>query len=454
MTRLFALHSAYGLATAAAAIDAGLLDAGSGAGARAPERVLVPFTSSRVPETVVGIDTDPALHSLRGRFHRVEPLADVLGPLHPSAWEPADADLPVLGRLLARAWRLDPREIELFVQSPQVAPARTLLSVFPEARVTIVGDGLMTYAPMRVRLPHAVTARIERVVYADVVPGVRPLVASPHAVVVPVPPEPFATALQETGESSQGSTAAGPATVLVLGQYLAALGLMTATEEVALQQRLVDRAAEEHPERIVFKPHPAAPPQLAHAVRAHAESRGLAFVEDRGRLAAELLAERLDARAVVATFSTALPTVRTLFGRRIGAAGATELLRTLTPVENSNRIPLTIVDALTRTLSPYADPDRLQLLVDAVGYTMQPEIAGHLRARAEELLDGFDHEERRRYFAPERLTALALPGGSAPRGVHRLLAPRGGVGRIEEWRLSAVGARRRAGRAWREIRGR
>lgn len=453
MTRLFALHSAYGLATAAAAIDGGLLDAGSGAGAHAPERVLAPFTSSRVPETVVGIDTDPALHSLRGRFHRVEPLADVLGPLHPSAWEPSDADLPVLGRLLARAWRLDPREIELFVQSPQVAPARTLLSLFPEARVTIVGDGLMTFAPMRIRLPHAVTARIERVVYADVVPGVRPLVASPHAAAVPVPPESFAAALQETGES-EGSTAAGPATVLVLGQYLAALGLMTAADEVALQKRLVDRAAEELPERIVFKPHPAAPPQLAHAVRAHAESRGLAFVEDRGRLPAELLAERLDARAVVATFSTALPTVRTVFGRRIGAAGATELLRTLTPVENSNRIPLTIVDALTRTPSPYADPDRLQLLVDAVGYTMQPEIAGHLRARAEELLDGLDREERRRYFASERLTALALPGGSAPRGVHRLLALRGGVGRIEEWRLTAVGARRRVGRAWREIRGR
>lgn len=454
MSRLFALHSAYGLATAAAAIDAGLLDEGADGDGRMAERVLVPFTSSRVPETVVGIAEDPALGSLRGRFDRVEALADVLGPLHPSAWEPTDADLPVVGRLLARAWRFDPREVELFVQSPQVAPARTLLSMFPEARVTIVGDGLMTYAPMRVRLPHAVSARIERVVYADVVPGVRPLAGSPHAVPVPVPPESFAAALRETGESSEGPAAAGPATVLVLGQYLAALGLLTTAEEIALQQRLVDRAVEEHAERIVFKPHPAAPPQLAHAVRAHAESRGLGFVEERGRLPAELLAERLDARAVVATFSTALPTVRTLFGRTIGAAGTTELLRTLAPVENSNRIPLTIVDALTRTPSPYADADRLQLLVDAVGYMMQPEIAGHLRVRAEELLDGLDEEERRRYFAPDRLAALALPGGSALRGARGLLRPRGGVGRIEEWRLTAVGARRRAGRAWREIRGR
>lgn len=451
MTRLFALHSAYGLATAAAAIDAGLLDASSEGNGREAERVLVPFTSSRIPETVVGVDGDPALRSLRRRFHRVEPLSDVLGPLHPSAWEPTETDLPVWGRLLARAWHLDPRDLELFVQSPQVPPARTLLSMFPEARVTIVGDGLMTYAPMRVRLPHAVTARIERVVYADVVPGVRPLVAAPHAVAVPVPPESFAAALQETGPPVAESVA-GPATVLVLGQYLSALGLMTAAEEIALQQRLVDRAAAERPERIVFKPHPAAPPQLTHAVRAHAERRGVSFVEDRGRLPAELLAERLDARAVVATFSTALPTVRTVFGRSIGAAGTADLLRTLTPVENSNRIPLTIVDALTR--APAVDPARMQLLVDAVGYTMQPERAGHLRGRAEQLLEGLDDEERRRYFPPDRLTALALPGAPAPRGVRRLLAPRGGVGRLEEWRLTAVGARRRAARAWREIRGR
>ncbi|WP_101848397.1 polysialyltransferase family glycosyltransferase [Zhihengliuella sp. ISTPL4] len=453
MTRLFALHSAYGLATAAAAIDAGLLETGTDRDGRTVERVLVPFTSSRVPETVVGIDADPALHSLRARFDRVEPLADVLGPLHPSAWQPTETDLPVMGRLLTRAWNLDPRELELFVQSPQVAPARTLLSLFPEARVTIVGDGLMTYAPMRVRLPHAVSARIERVVYADVVPGVRPLVAAPYAAPAPVPPDWFAAALRETGGAETG-VAAGPATVLVLGQYLSALGLMTPAEELALQQRLIDRAGAERPERIVFKPHPAAPPQLVGAVRAHAERRGLSFVEDRSRLPAELLAERLDARAVVATFSTALPTVHTLFGRRIGAAGTVDLLRTLAPVENSNRVPLVIVDALTRPHAPYADPDRLQLLLDAVGYTMQPEIAGHLRPRAEELLQDLDDEERCRYFSAERLGALGLSGGRGPTGVRGLLTPRGGVGRIEEWRLTAVGARRRVGRAWREIRGR
>lgn len=450
MTQLFALHSAYGLATAAAAIDAGLLDNGARG-----DRLLVPFVSARVPETTVGIAADPALRALRARFDWIEELEAILGPLHPSSWEPADADLPILERLLTRAWDLDPGDLELFVQSPQVAPARTLMSLFPRARITIIGDGLMTYSPMRVSLPHTVAARIGRVVHADVVPGVRPLVGSPRAEIIPVPPERFAAALRETdvGETDALFDEELP-TVLVLGQYLSALGLMSPAEEIALQQEMIDRAARWSPRRIVFKPHPSAPPLHTDAVRARAAAQGIAFVEYRGALAAELLAERLDAVAVVAGFSTALPTAHALFGRAIGAAGTETVLRVLTPYENSNRIPATIVDALTRDGSPYEDPDRLQLLVDAVGYAMQPEIAGHLRARAEELLTGLDPVECDRYFTPERLAALRLPGGPAESAVQRMLRPAGGVGRVEEWRLTALGARRRAGRAWRAIRGR
>ncbi|WP_350351427.1 polysialyltransferase family glycosyltransferase [Microbacterium sp. A8/3-1] len=450
MTQLFALHSAYGLATAAAAIDAGLLDTGARG-----DRLLVPFVSARVPETTVGIAADPALRALRARFDWIEELEAILGPLHPSSWEPADADLPILERLLTRAWDLDPGDLELFVQSPQVAPARTLMSLFPRARITIIGDGLMTYSPMRVSLPHTVAARIGRVVHADVVPGVRPLVGSPHAEIIPVPPEHFAAALRETdvGETDALFDEELP-TVLVLGQYLSALGLMSSAEEIALQEEMIDRAARWSPRRIVFKPHPSAPPLHTDAVRARAAAQGIAFVEYRGALAAEPLAERLDAVAVVAGFSTALPTAHALFGRAIGAAGTETVLRMLTPYENSNRIPATIVDALTRDRSPYEDPDRLQLLVDAVGYAMQPEIAGHLRARAEQLLTGLDPVERDRYFTPERLSALRLPGAPAESAVQRMLRPAGGVGRVEEWRLTALGARRRAGRVWRAIRGR
>lgn len=452
MTRLFALHSAYGLATAVAAIDEGLVEGA--------DLVLVPFVSSTIPETVVGIGADPALRSLRARFDRVEDLGALLGPLHPSGWGPDPADHPLLERLLTRAWGIDPDDLELLVQSPQVAPARTLMSIFPRARLTIVGDGLMTYSPMRVALGHTVSARIGRVLHADVVPGVRPLVGGRDADVQPVSVAAFRRVLLETDPGGAVTDAAGARlddgtpTALVLGQYLSALGMMTPREEVGLQRDLIDRTAEWSPARIVFKPHPAAPPQLTHAVRERALSQGREFVEYRGPLAAELLARRLDAVGVVAGFSTALPTVRALLDVPIGASGTASMLARLTPVENSNRVPMTIVDALTRPASPFADADRMQLLVDAVGYTMQPEIAGHLRPRAERLLAGLDPVERDRYFAPARLSTLRLPGAPAEGPLRRAVRSAGGAGRIEEWRLTASGARRRAGRVWREIRGR
>ncbi len=447
MTQVFALHSAYGLATAVAAIDAGLLGD--------DERVLVPFHSARVPETSRSIAVDPALRSLRARFGRVEDLDALLGPLHPSSWEPADADLPLLERLLTRSWGLGDGDLDLFVQSPQVAPARTLMTLFPNARITVVGDGLMTYSPMRVRLPHTVSARIVRVVHADVVPGVRPLVGSPLAATVPVPVEAFRAALEETdaGEPLPGLDDGAP-TVLVLGQYLSALGLMTAEEELALQAALVERAMEWEPQRIAFKPHPSAPPAHTDALRARAAARGVAFVEHRGGPAAELLAHRIGARAVVACFSTALPTVHALYGIPIGSAGADTVLHRLTPYENSNRIPATIVDALTRTDAPRTDAVRLQQLVDAVGYAMQPIVAGHLRERAVEVLDGLDAADRERWFAPRRLADLGLPGAPEEGMLQTLLRPAGGIGRIEELKLTALGARRRAGRAWKAIRGR
>ncbi|UYO97118.1 alpha-2,8-polysialyltransferase family protein [Microbacterium sp. M28] len=443
------LHSAYGLATAAAAIDAQLFDDDH-------ENVLVPVNTARVPETSTGIDAQPGLASLRGRFSRSESLDELLSPRHPSSWKPDAVDLPVLRRLLTSAWRLDD-DLELCVQSPQVAPAKTLLALFPDARITIIGDGLMTYSPIRVDLGRTVVERVGRVVYADVVPGVAPLVFTEvGAERVPVPAVVFRDALAETvvADPALDELADGTRTVLVLGQYLAALDLVEPAEEIAMQQEMIDRAVASDPARIVFKPHPSAPPAVTSALRQRARRHGVTFAEYRGPTPAELVAERLDAAVVVAGFSTALPTVRTLYDRSIASAGLDTVLARLSPYENSNRVPATIVDALTRDDSGYRDPARLQLLVDAVGYAMQPRIAAHLRPRAERLLTELDAAERDRYFVAERLIDLDLPGAPREKLLRRALRSQGGVGRIEEARLTVAGARRRAARAWKAVTGR
>jgi hypothetical protein len=449
MTRLFVLHSAFGLATAAAAIDSGLFGGDA-------ERVLLAVNSARVPETSTAIDAAPELASLRSRFDRVLSLDDLLSPRHPSSWRPDEPELPMLRRLLTQVWGLD-GDLELCVQSPQVAPARTLLSIFPDARITVIGDGLMTYSPIRVDLGRMVVERIGRVVYPDIVAGIRPLVfAEVGARRMPIPVGRFRDALEETaGEDGQlVALADGSRTVLVLGQYLSALGLVSPAEEIVMQQEMIERAANWEPERIVFKLHPSAPPAVTDALREHARRIGLAFAEYRGPFAAEIVAERVDAVAVVAGFSTALPTVNALYGRPIASAGVPTVLARLTPYQNSNRIPATIVDAITRADSRYPDAEALHLLVDAVGYAMQPAISEHLRSRAEQFLAEASPGERARYFTPQRLAELRLPGAPAESMLARALRERGGVGRVEEFRLTIAGARRRAARVWKVARGR
>lgn len=452
MTRtiqLFALHSTYGLMTAAAAIDAGLLG-------EAHERILIPMNTAKVPETAHDLEEVPRLTPLRARFERIEPLNPVLDPLHPTTWQPDEQDLPMLERLFRRAWNLGDARLELFVQSPQVAPARTLMALFSQAELGVIGDGLMTYSPIRDQLPRQLTERVSRVVYPDVVPGVAPLVfAETGAARVPVAVAEFGRVLREAGEAQPDALLdalvdPATATALVLGQYLSALGLVSTEEETALQVRMVERAADAGARRIVFKPHPSAPPALSEALARRASARGLDFATYAGDQPAEFVAHRLGAMAVIAGFSTALPTVREVFGIPAHAIGTGTVLARLAPFENSNRVPAVIVDGLERGV----DPADLQGLVDAVGYAMQPEIVTHLRARAVAVLERLTPDERELLVPSSRLRRLDLPGAPAPTLPQRAGGSAGGVGRWEELRLTAAGAKRRARRVWKAATGR
>lgn len=449
MSQVFVLHSGYGLLTAVAAIDAGLIRPGG-------RRILVAANTSRVPETAPDLDDVAHLRALLDRFDEVVSLGDLLAPVAPARWQPRPEDRPALERLLRAAWRLGDGEVDLYVQSIQVTPAKAFVEIFPSARLTVIGDGLMTYSPIRDRMPYPHTSRIASVVYADVVPGVAPvLFTETSASRVPVPASRFASALAEAAadaaDPSVDALADGTPTALVLGQYLASLGLVTEEEEDELQRRMLERALAWGPERIVFKPHPSAPPRMTAALGAYAAAHGIAFVEYRGELPAELIALRLDAVGAVAGFSTALPTLQAIADIPIAAVGTAELLARLQPYENSNRVPLVIVDALTRTDAAWRDPVRLQHLVDTVGYAMQPRIMAHLRPRAVALLQDLDPVERERYVPPARLAELDLPGAPSRSAWARLTGARGG--RVEQLRLTARGAKRRTTRAWKELRG-
>jgi hypothetical protein len=417
-TQLVLASTAFGLTTVVAAKRAGLLRP-------ADRHVLVCSNNSAVPEVAGALLEVAGAAALAADFDAVLDLNDALAPLHPAAWAPRESELPVWHRYLRRHWDLtDP--VDLLVESIQVDPALALCRVFADARVDVYADGLMSYGPTRVALPDAVGARAERVLHLDLVPGLVPLLLREFDVDVQLVPTDAFTAVVGR-PTADADRAAGTGVALLLGQYLSAGGVLSAAEEAGLHADMLRGAVVAGHRRLEFKPHPSAPVGQAAGLQAVAAELGVELAVRGGDELAEARFARGGIALVVGCFSTALATAR-FYGLPTATVGTDLLLERLTPYENSNRGPVTIVRATVRDLEalagcadhrpPPASELDLSDLVGCVAYCMQPRRNPDLRPTAVRVLR--EHpDELRPYVKRRRLNSLELPGG----GSRRVLRP-------------------------------
>ena len=415
MTHLFEVSTLFGLATLNAALRAGLFDTPG-------RRVLVCSNNAQVPEAVADLTESPAFTHLAEPFDAVVSFNEAITPLHPSVWTPSETERPLWERYFRMLWELGDAPVHLVVESIQVSPAQSLAWSFPQASIDVYADGLMSYGPTRNKILSEIGSRIERLLHLELVPGLTPLLLEEFGVErVVIPTEPFRAVLAELGAQAPLPEVAGPVGLL-LGQYLSPLGLITSAAEEALHTQMLEAAVARGCERMVFKPHPTAPSELAGPMLARAGELGVEVEVFTAPVLAETLFERTQIDVVVGCFSTALMTAQALYGLPVIRVGTAELLRTLKPYPNSNRIPLVIIDSLVA--GPDAPP-RLSLaqterLIEAVGFVMQPEVLSHRRAAAADWL--WEHAEAEaRFFPPVRLGELELPGGT--RTLKTRLAP-------------------------------
>ncbi|MFD0303988.1 polysialyltransferase family glycosyltransferase, partial [Streptomyces sp. NPDC127123] len=320
--------------------------------------------------------------------------------------------------VLRTAWDLGTARVVLVVESIQVNPAKALGACFPESSVEVYADGLMSYGPTRNKIDPLIGGRAARLLHLDLVPGLRPLLLGEFGTVPEtVPVEAFTEVVEELA-GTDAPAAAGEGPALLLGQYLAALSLMTAAEEEELHLDMVRGAVARGHRRLVFKPHPTAPDSWTRSLGEEADRLGAELSVETRPVLAEVLYRELRPALVVGCFSTALMTARTFYGLPVARVGTRELLQRLTPFQNSNRIPLTVVDAVVPPLvpgpeddAPVTDAARLDDLVAAVGFAMQPNIRADLREAAVRHLSGPYAERTRHHFTRRRLTVLDLPGG-------------------------------------------
>ncbi|MCX4818909.1 alpha-2,8-polysialyltransferase family protein [Streptomyces sp. NBC_01142] len=421
-TQIFFAGSLYGATTLAAAIDSGCFTP-------ADRRLLLVSNNATTPETTPALDEMAGFERLRGRFDGVLSWNEAISPFHPGGWAPRGDDAPMWERYLRLLWDLGDDRIELAVESIQVNPALAIAQLFPDATLDVYADGLMSYGPTRNKIDPLVGERVRRLFHLDLVPGLKPLLleefgAEPRI----VPTEAFVKVVDELSDAVADAVAdavpsvkEGPA--LLLGQYLAALGILTPEEEEALHLRMLRGAVALGHRRIVFKPHPTAPASWSRALQREAESLDAELTVLDMPLLAEVLYRQLRPALVAGCFSTALFTASTFYGIPVARIGTEPLLDRLTPYQNSNRVPLTIVDALLPDLAeggagtPKEADETVTGLLSAVGFAMQPQIRPDLRPAAESYLSRSLHSATLRYFKRRRLTVLGLPGGvPVPRG--------------------------------------
>ncbi|MFF9260372.1 polysialyltransferase family glycosyltransferase [Streptomyces longwoodensis] len=415
-TRVFCVSTLFGAATLAAALDAGLF-------APTDRRLLLVTNNAANPETTPSVDTMPGFDRIRERFDDVLSWNETIAPFHPGGWGPRADDVPMWERYVRLLWGLGDDEVHLAVESVQVNPALALAQLFTGAPLDVYADGLMSYGPTRDKIDPLVGTRIDRLLHLDLVPGLTPLLLTEFGVPpVLVPSEAFLKVLGELAEA-EPDTGAGseerPA--LLLGQYLSALGILGDAEEEQLHLAMVRGAVALGHRRLVFKPHPTAPARWSRLLEEEAERLGARLTLLERPVLAEVAYQRLRPALVVGCFSTALLTAAGLYGLPVARAGTGTVLARLAPYQNSNRVPLTIVDALLPDVEDGAavgawsmpGPERvaeLAALLRAVGFAMQPKIHPSLRGEAERYLAAHLDPHTWRYFKRRRLAALALPG--------------------------------------------
>ena len=420
-TQIFMASTLYGAATLAAALDAGQF-------APADRRLLLISNNAGIPETTPALDTMPGFEALRGRFDEVLSWNEAIAPLHPGGWQPRVEDVPLWERGLRLLWDLGDDNLELIVESIQVEPALALVNVFPSASVEVYADGLMSYGPTRNKLEPLVTTRINRLLHLDLVPGLRPLLLSEYGVESEVvPSEAFTKVLAELASSLQDEDASRldelpEGAALLLGQYLSALDIISAEAEEELHVAILRGAVALGHRDVIFKPHPSAPAHWSQLLEREAAALGAKLTVLDAPVLAEVVYQRIRPAIVVGCFSTALLTASAFYGIPVARTGTGLLLDRLSPYQNSNRVPVTLVDALLPELTDPAavsswtapGPDAvhrdLTPLLRAVGYCMQSLAYPHLREETVAYLAARLDATTWRYFKRRRLTALALPG--------------------------------------------
>ena len=276
----------------------------------------------------------------------------------------------------------------------------------------------MSYGPTRNKLDPLIGTRVRRLLHLDLVPGLQPAAARPSSRcrAETVPTTAF---LKVLGELSGGRCRV--AEVAAEAEPWRCCSASTSPrcpssprrQEEDLHVRMLRGAVGRGHRRSSSSRTPRRRPAWSRALEREAEQLGVRAHRPGRPLLAEVLYERSPPRWWWAASPRRCSRPRAFYGIPVARIGTELLLDRLAPYQNSNRVPVTIADALLPAAGAGARRGRavdLAGLLAAVGYAMQPRAAAGPAAGGRAVPGRHLDAHTWRYFKRRRLTSLGLPG--------------------------------------------
>lgn len=312
------------------------------------QRVLVIARTGIAPVLATPLDRVPELQAAVSQFSVVMNWNEFVAPDHPAHW---DATRGTKRALDARA------EIEarygqvsgLVLVSLQAPPAKALANIFADVPITVYSDGLMAYGAAGKELALHIGERVTKFVYLDILPAVEPAAFRPYgtASYVPVDVQSYYDWVAAACGLPLPEVAITEPTAVVVGQYLADLGLITPAEDEQITARMAEVANAAGATRVVVRAHPG-----SASATTGVDEIGV------GALGMEIWLNLIPSGqrsqvTVVSVFSTALLTAKAL-GFDVVAVATDRVLEVL-PSGNSNYLPVAICDSTVPSSSFMGD---------------------------------------------------------------------------------------------------
>ncbi|MDR2256163.1 MAG: hypothetical protein LBE25_09220 [Arthrobacter sp.] len=299
---------------------------------------------------------------------------------------------------------LAPSVVVLDAAAPEAA--ERLAAAAGKARLVLLDDGDAGPCPTPSQLSRLTRARIKALVYAELVPGLRPVLLRERAVSLHAVPLASLRASAEAWAASLSAPrrilewkAAGERTALVLGRDLPGLGKHTEAEATRLAGRLMDAALDTGLRAVTYLPAPVHGKADARRLAEAAAAVGLASAVLPSGLPPAVAHHLVRPALTLSVDDPWLLALRSHGGERVQSVATGRVLPRLASLADPARPRLALVDAVLRRGLPLpseeaapgprptgqggpTSPGQLQELVDAVAFAVAPQLLAELRPTA------------------------------------------------------------------------